>query len=273
MVLPPIACSVRSCGRPLVRDSGRVVCEAGHAFDVARSGYLSLLQPQDRRSRTPGDTKEAVAARARLLEAGIGRAAIDAIVSRAPSRDGGLVAADLGCGSGELLGALAATREVCGAGIDLSAAAVERAARRYPALTWVVANADRRLPLLDASLSLVVSLHARRNPAECQRVLAPGQHLLVAIPAPEDLIELREAIQGAGVERDRAAAVIEEHASAFDVVDRSAAREHHRVGGEQLRDLLRGTYRGERSSAAKRVQAITDLQVTLASDFIVLRRR
>ena len=65
------------------------------------------------------------------------------------------VAADLGCGSGELLGALAAARDICGAGIDLSTAAVERAARRYPALTWVVANADRRLPLLDASVHLV----------------------------------------------------------------------------------------------------------------------
>ena len=272
---PPLACPVRTCYLPLVPDARAWTCASGHNFDIARSGYVNLLQPQDRRSLDAGDPRAALDARSRLLAAGVGRGILDAFVALASRLlpDTGGAVADLGCGVGDALGLLQSRRGIVAAGIDLAVPAVDIAARRFPTLTWIVANADRRLPLLDASLSLVVSLHARRNPAECQRVLAPGQHLLVAIPAPEDLIELREAIQGAGVERDRAAAVIEEHASAFDVVDRSAAREHHRVGGEQLRDLLRGTYRGERSSAAKRVQAITDLQVTLASDFIVLRRR
>ena len=40
------------------------------AFDVARSGYVNLLQPQDKRSKTPGDTPEAVAARRRFLDRG-----------------------------------------------------------------------------------------------------------------------------------------------------------------------------------------------------------
>ncbi|HWN84153.1 MAG TPA: methyltransferase domain-containing protein [Vicinamibacterales bacterium] len=272
MVLPPIACSVRSCGRPLVRDSGRVVCEAGHAFDVARSGYLSLLQPQDRRSRTPGDTKEAVAARARLLEAGIGRAAIDAIASRAPSSGGVLIAADLGCGSGELLGALAAFRDVCGAGIDLSTAAVERAARRYPALTWVVANADRRLPLLDGSVHLVVSLNGRRNPDECARVLVPDGTLIVGVPAADDLIELRAAVQGEGVARERVEAVVAAHAARFVLVERVTVRERQRLGGEALRDLLQSTYRGARTSATARVEALGVLDVTLSTDVCVFSR-
>jgi 23S rRNA (guanine745-N1)-methyltransferase len=180
---------------------------------------------------------------------------------------------DLGCGSGDALGLLRAHRDTTAIGIDLATAAVDAAARRFPSITWVVANADRRLPLLEASVSLLVSLHARRNPEECRRVLEPGGHLLVAVPAPDDLIELREAVQGARVERDRVAAVIAEHESSFDVVDRSTARERHHVSGEPLRDLLRGTYRGERTSASERVQAMTDLDVTLASDFLVLRRR
>jgi 23S rRNA (guanine745-N1)-methyltransferase len=268
---PPLACSVRGCGRPLAREERRLICEAGHTFDVARSGYISLLQPQDRRSPAPGDSKEAVAARARLLEAGLGGAVIDAIVLRAPATDGPLVAADLGCGSGELLAALAATRGLCGVGIDLSTAAAETAARRFPALTWVVANVDRGVPLLDGSVHLVTSLNARRNVNECARVLVPGGTLVVAVPAPDDLIELRAEVQGAGVTRDRIDAIVAEHTPRFTIIERFTVRAQPRLGADSLRDLLRGTYRGARISSAASVEALHSLEVTLATDIVVFR--
>ena len=53
---------------------------------------------------------------------------------------------------------------------------------------------------------------------------------------------------------------------------RASAAESHTVNSEQIRDLLRGTYR-VRTRASERVDVIDTLQVTLASDFIVLRRR
>ncbi|MFM7296933.1 MAG: putative RNA methyltransferase, partial [Planctomycetota bacterium] len=67
--VPPLACSVRDCALPLRRESRRFVCERGHSFDIARSGYLSLLQPQDRRSLEAGDARETVDARRALLDA------------------------------------------------------------------------------------------------------------------------------------------------------------------------------------------------------------
>ena len=274
-MLAPLACTVRGCHRPLTRTDQQLSCSARHTFDVARSGYVSLLQPQDRRSAAPGDTKEAVAARARLLDAGIGRDAIDAIVARAPASDGPLVASDLGCGSGELLGALAAARDVCAVGIDLSTAAAEAAARRFPSLTWIVANVDRGLPLLDGSVHLVTSLNGRRHAAECARVLRPGGMLIVALPAPDDLIELREQVQGEGVTRDRADAVVAEHAPRFELVERFTVRQRHRLAGGALRDLLRGTYRGARDSMVERVKtldALGTLDVTVASDVAVMKK-
>jgi 23S rRNA (guanine745-N1)-methyltransferase len=272
-VHPPLACTVRGCHRPLTRTDQRLSCDAGHSFDIARSGYASLLQPQDRRSAAPGDTKEAVAARTRLLDAGVGRVVIDAIVARAPASVGTLVAADLGCGSGELLGALAAARDVCAVGVDLSTAAADAAARRFPALTWIVANVDRGVPLLDASVHLVTSLHGRRHVDECARVLMPGGTLIVAVPAPDDLIELRAHVQGEGVARDRADAVVAEHAARFELLERFTVRTRHRLEGDALRDLLRGTYRGARTSVAARVEELGTLDVTVASDVVVIRRR
>jgi len=272
-VLVPLACTVRGCGQPLTRDDRRLVCPAGHAFDVARSGYVSLLQPQDRRSLASGDPKEAVAARARLLDSGIGRAVIDAIVARAPATSEVLVAVDLGCGSGELLGALAAARDVCGIGIDLSTAAADAAARRFPSLTWIVANADRRLPLRDGCVDLVVSLNGRRNPEECARVLVPDGTLIVAVPAPDDLIELRAQVQGEAVIRDRADAVVAAHAPRFDLIERFTVTTRHELDGDALRALLSGTYRGGRTSMRPRADALEAQAVTVSSDVCVLRRR
>jgi 23S rRNA (guanine745-N1)-methyltransferase len=269
----PLACSVRGCRRPLIPDGRRWLCPAGHSFDVARSGYVSLLQPQDRRSRTPGDAREAVDSRARLLNAGIGTSAIEAILARVPASRSGAqtVALDLGCGSGELLGSLAAQRQLCGVGIDLSVPAIDRAARRHPDVTWVVANADRTLPLLDASVDAVLSLNGRRNATECARVLVTGGVLIVGVPAPDDLVELRAAVQGHGSDRERMEAVIAAHAALFIVAERVTVRERHRLQGEALRDLLHGSYRGARASAAARVEALGALDVTIAADIVVMR--
>ncbi len=274
MIFPPLACTVRGCGLPLARYDRSLRCPAGHAHDVARHGYLNLLQPQDRRSPDAGDSREVVHARARLLAAGVGRALVEAAVSRAAALDLGHrpVVVDLGSGTGDALGLLAATRPVIGVGIDLSVAAADSSARRFPELTWVVANADRRIPLLDGSVRLALSLHARRNPNECARILVPGGWLIVAVPAPDDLAELRALVQGHAVERDRMAKVIEEHAASFAVEERFAVRVSQPLDREILRDLVRSTYRGGRSTAAARVHSLATTEVTLASDVVLFTR-
>jgi len=282
---PPLACSVRGCTRPLERRERTLVCGADHSYDIARSGYVNLLQPQDRRSTAAGDSRQAIEARASLLAAGIGRTLIEAIANRvgrlemgrlkaapatvAPTTAGPTIV-DLGCGSGDALAALTG-RAVTGIGIDLSTAAIEHAARYFPDRTWVVANADRRLPLLDGSVDVVVSLHGRRNPPEVARVLVQTGYLIVAVPAADDLIELRELVQGQRHERDRVGAVLTEHEPLFEPIDRSVVRETRDLDRGALLNLLRGTYRGVRRGDTERVAALTRMHVTLASELIVFR--
>jgi 23S rRNA (guanine745-N1)-methyltransferase len=275
-VLPPLVCTVRGCHRRLERRDRALRCENGHTFDVAREGYVNLLQPQDRRSRGPGDSREAIDARAALLAAGIGSTNLDAIVAAAataPLSGTPPVVIDLGSGSGETLARLAAVRQICGVGIDLSTAAATHAARRVPSVTWVVANADRRLPLSDASVSLVLSIHGRRNPEECRRVLGADGLLIVAVPAPDDLAELRGEVQGQPVERERVAAVVAEHAPGFEVIEERRVAERHTLGRAALLNLLRGTYRGARASQSARIADLDSLDVTVASDVVVFARR
>ena len=273
--LIPLACSVRGCDQPLTRHGPAYACDRGHTFDIARSGYLNLLQPHDRRSRAPGDAAAALDARARLLAAGTGASILAGFVDRAVAAlvaTPDAVVLDLGCGTGEALERVTVAAGASGVGLDISVDAIDRAARRAPALTWVVANADRRLPILDASVGLVLSLNARRSPPECARVLLPGSRLLVAVPAPDDLIELRTLVQGQGTARERADAVVEEHAPLFDLSARDRLAERHTLEGPALRDLLAGTYRGARRSQQGH-EGLDALEVTLATDVLMFTRR
>src|SRR5205085_926798 len=116
-------------------------------------------------------------------------------------------------------------------------------------------------------------MNGRRNPAECARVLRREGALIIAIPAPDDMIELRAAVLGEGVERDRVDALVTEHASLFDVVQRASVRQRHHVEAGMLADLLKTTYRGARRSEAAAAESLTAMDVTFASDIVVFRTK
>lgn len=273
MILP--ACTVRGCGLPLRRESNVLRCERGHSFDVARAGHVNLLQPQDKRSDTPGDSAEAVAARTRALAAGVGdelaRTVIFLACEHAPA--GRLAVLDVGCGEGFFLRRFAAVRESDGCGIDLSAFAAQAATRACPEAMIVIANADRSLPWPDATFHVVMSVTARRPAAEMRRVLRPDGVAVVAVPAEDDLIELREAVLGEGDRRDRLPALRAELAADFEEIAHRRARATMRLSADVLRDVLASTYRGARNSQRDRVDALTGCEVTVSHDVIALRPR
>lgn len=311
-----LACTVRGCEAPLERDGARWRCPREHTFDVARRGYVNLLQPQDRRSLAAGDSVAAVEARARLLAFGAGRALFDELVAVVGALDlpDSAVAVELGSGTGDLLRELAATSALVCIGIDLSVAAIEHAARAdrvkgaaaarpsdtvREACTWVVANADRRLPLVDAGAALVLSVQGRRNPSETLRVLAPGGHWLIAVPGVDDLVELRAATRGAQLDapvaeleaqrcvegavpaigpppsRSRLDVLLGELAELglpFELARRGASRARHHLDAAALIDLCAGTYNGLRTREAERIAALPALDVTFHSDWALLHR-
>lgn len=268
-----VLCPVRTCGSPLTREAHAFRCPRGHSFDIARSGYCNLLQPQDSKSKHPGDPKEAVLARRRFLEAGHGDFLVAALLETfdalsLPPRPAVL---DVGCGEGFFLGNLAREREIEGHGIDLSVPAIDLAARRWPELSWFVVNADRTLPYAGASFDLALSLTARRNAPELRRILKPGGRLLVTIPGEDDLIELREAVQGEGVRRDRVPSVTVELSEHFELESHRSLRRRAHLETAALRDLLASTYRGARRSERERAEDLAALEVTFSLDLLIFR--
>ena len=251
-----LVCPVRGCQQPLQRVDGRMVCECGHSFDVARSGYINLLQPQERRSKQPGDTAAAIAARRRLHDRGVTEPFLHAIGEMSGvSRDD--IVLDAGCGEGFYLGTLARQTGFEGHGVDISTTAINAAARRYPECEWVVANADRLLPYAAHSFSLVMSVTGRMNAVEFRRVLRDDGRLLVAIPGPEDLQEMR----GAG--RDRAARTVETFAAGFTLIDQRRVVTAADLDEEAVNDVLHSIYRPMRSRPVEAMRVTFSLDLLL----------
>ncbi len=203
-------------------------------------------------------------ARRRLLDAGYGEPLLRAVLEEveALALPPGAAVLDAGCGEGYYLGSLASRFAIQAHGIDLAAAAVDLAARRYPGGTWIVANADRSFPCAAGAFDLILSIDARLNPAEMRRALKPGGRLLVAVPAPDDLVELRAAVLGEGRLRDRLEGAAGRLADDFELEGRRTVRGTARLGPEEVRDALAATYRLRDS----RRRAIAGIEVTLSHD-------
>lgn len=237
-----------------------MVCERGHSFDVARSGYINLLQPQDRRSNAAGDSAAAIAGRRRLHDSGATALFLEAVaeMSGASADDFTL---DAGCGDGFYLGSLVRRTGCRGHGVDISVAAIDAAARRYPECEWIVTNADRFLPYADGGFSLLLSITGRMNCDEFRRVVRDDGRLLVAIASPEDLIELR----GAG--RDRVDRTVETFAPRFALSARRRVTATADLDADTISDVLHSIYRPMRS------QPVQGMRVTLGLDLLLFRPR
>jgi 23S rRNA (guanine745-N1)-methyltransferase len=179
----------------------------------------------------------------------------------------GDVVLDAGCGDGFYLGSLARQSGCAVHGVDISIPAVEAAARRYPPgesrCEWIVANADRFVPYADRSFSLVLSITGRMNAAEFPRVLRDDGRLLVALSAPDDMIELRS--RAGNPSRDRVPQTIETFAPQFKLVGRSQVTTATYLDAAAVQDVLLSIYRPLRS------QPVEAMRVTFSLDLLLFR--
>ena len=194
-----------------------------------------------------------------------------AIASRSQGRPATLL--DVGCGEGAFLRHAAGISGLERHGVDISAASIEMAAKASPGVLFVVANADRFLPYADRSFGAVTSIDSRVNVSEFERVLRKDGLILIAVPAPDDLIELRERVQGGKVEKSRAERIEEELGGPLRLVDRTTIRDSRTFEAPVLRDLLTATYRGFRRSERAAVESLGKMNVTLSHDVLAFERR
>jgi 23S rRNA (guanine745-N1)-methyltransferase len=210
-----LACPV--CADPLTAppDDAGLRCPAGHSFDRARQGHVTLLPP----GHVPpsGDSAAMVADRVAFLAAGhyagVTRALGDAVAAGDDGPPGTML--DLGGGTGQHLAAvLDRLPNAVGVVLDSSRYAARRAAGAHPRALAVVGDAWARLPVRDAAVDRVLVIFAPRNGPEIARVLRPGGRLVVVTPGADHLAELVGPLGLLRVDPDKArrlAATLQPH--------------------------------------------------------------
>lgn len=194
------------CQQPLSLADRALRCPAGHTFDVARQGYVNLL---GRAAPHNADTAAMVAARQRFLGAGWYAPIVEA-VGRA--LEGRRRIVEVGAGTGHYLAAALSrpgAEDALGLATDVSVPASRRAARAHPQMAAVVADTWAGLPLLDGVADAVLCVFAPRNPDEFRRILVPGGRVVVVVPGPGHLLELRKAHGLLDIEEHKAQRIAE----------------------------------------------------------------
>ena len=206
-----LACPV--CGAGLAAEADGLGCIAGHRFDRARQGHVTLLPPGHR--PPSGDSAEMVADRVAFLEAGHYAGLTGALAAAVADGPEPHTLLDLGGGTGHhLAGVLDGLPGAVGVVLDSSPYAARRAARAHPRAVAVVADTWARLPVADSAVDRVLVVFAPRNGPEIARVLADDGRLVVVTPAADHLRELVGPLGLLQVDPDKAArlaATLEPH--------------------------------------------------------------
>ncbi|MCD7959264.1 MAG: methyltransferase domain-containing protein [Ruminococcus sp.] len=187
------------CGAGLRHLTNRLVCEKGHSFDMARSGYVNLLPPNRKHARNPGDNALMIRARRAFLDAGHYSILRDALTQTAIryGKAGGVLL-DAGCGEGyytenmmQMLEQVEKPMRVYG--IDIAKCAVDAAAKRCATAQFAVGSVYH-LPVSDHCCDLLSVVFAPYCGVEYRRVLQKGGVMLMVIPGQQHLWGLKEAI-------------------------------------------------------------------------------
>ncbi|CBL45862.1 Ribosomal RNA large subunit methyltransferase A [gamma proteobacterium HdN1] len=230
--MPHLICPI--CRSPLARTERALACANRHSFDIAKEGYINLLPVQQKKSLQPGDNLVMVQARRNFLEAGHYGPLREAVVEQLRRKKPNSLL-DIGCGEGWYTQGMASVVDNV-TGLDIAKPAVRIAAKKHPAITWLVAGAAQ-LPVANASVDAVSSLFSPLPIAEMARVLKPSGLVLVVRPAADHLWAMREALFGE-VKEHRPEKFLPELESSFILEDQFENRFPLHLDAVALKDLL-----------------------------------
>ena len=281
-LIPLLACPV--CGSQFTLQQTALICANSHAFDIAREGYVNLL-----RKKLPGDTKEMLVARRNFFDQGYYRPisdTINALVAayappvslHGPASSSRIL--DAGCGEGYYLDRLHAyltsldQQPLC-VGIDISKEAIKLAAKRYPESHFLVANLKERLVLLDATIQVMLNIFAPRNAEEYARVLSPGALLLVVIPGPDHLHQLRSTLHLLNIEESKQQHVVEQFSAQFSLLTTRTLSYTLRLHKPEISWLVMMTpnYWHLSQESRSALEQLETIQTTIETTFLLFRRQ
>jgi 23S rRNA (guanine745-N1)-methyltransferase len=255
------------CGDRLNVGDRSLTCARRHSFDLARQGYVDLTAG---RVTHAGDSAEMIAARDALLRAGHFRVLEKALTDAVGDRAGGLVV-DVGAGTGHYLASVLDGGTGVGLGVDVSKAALRRAAKAHVRLAAVRADVWRGLPVADGAATAVLNVFAPRDGAGFRRILRADGLLVVATPAADHLGELVTTLDLVRVDPDKSERLAATLTPWFRPVDRQEHRWRMRLTAHEVRTVV-AMGPSARHTDAARLDTIS-MDVTAAVDVTRWRPR
>ncbi len=183
------------CRTALKNDRKSFRCSNGHCFDIARKGYVNLLQSSS--SGRHGDDRLMVNARTDFLNKGyydrLSQAVVSTVLKNCPAHP---CVIDAGCGDGKYTADLELALsgdEPDIIGLDISKYALEALSRRSKTIRTAVAGTSS-MPVPDHCADILLNLFSPLFTEEFHRVLKTGGILVRVIPLEDHLFELKQAV-------------------------------------------------------------------------------
>lgn len=173
-------------------------CLHGHAYDVAKEGYVNLLLAQHRKSKDPGYNEEMITARRDFFDSGayaqlateLAKLTIEYVPDNATFLDAG-------CGEGyyvrQLRRELGADTDATLVGLDISKHGIKIAAKRDPLGSYAVAS-SYSIPLAPKSVDVLLTHFSPVSADAFRKVVKPGGIVMVSGPGEQHLAGLRELV-------------------------------------------------------------------------------
>jgi SAM-dependent methyltransferase len=268
------------CADGLALTARTASCSRGHAYDLAKQGYLNLLPSTS--TGIEGDTAAMIEARGTFLAGGHYAPIRDALRAHTPPTATHF--AEVGAGTGYYLAGMIADPEAgegeqagaapgragerVGIALDVSRYAARRAAKVDGRIGSVVCDAWKELPLRDGVADVVLDVFAPRNASEMRRVLAPGGTLLVVTPNQAHLAELIAVLGMVRVDEDKDRRLRESLAGEFVQTGATAVEVGMRLDHRSVEQLVAMTPSARHLQPAEltdRIAVLADpVEVTLS---------
>ena len=228
------------CGGDLRQNGASLICSNGHTANIARQGYVSLLGSHS--GTHTADLAEMLAARDRVLGAGLFRPVADAIQKEIGSAnldevEGAVV--DLGAGTGwYLAGVLEELPGRIGLGVDNSKFAARRVAKVHPRAGAIVADIWDEVPVRSGAAALIINVFSPRNGDEIERIRADGGRLIVVTPTQDHLKELIDPFEMISVDRGKAERLEKSLAASGESAEARLVEWEMELAPEEVRDVI-----------------------------------
>ena len=190
------------CGKDLFMDERSLKCQNRHCFDMAKEGYVNLLNGQHKNGKLIGDNRDMALSRQSFLNNGYFSALSEALSDYALTHcDREPVMLDICCGEGYYSEQI--LQKIHGSlfGLDISKEMVRLAAKRKTDASFFVANLSH-IPLKSESIDLAFHLFAPFHENEFSRILKKNGKLISVIPGENHLFQLKQRIYDSPYKND-----------------------------------------------------------------------